>query len=71
MVKKNLCRRCGTAIDSDALALNLKLLGREARGAMCLECLALYLGTERSALEELVLDLKEQGCTLFLNSSRS
>jgi hypothetical protein len=67
MAKSAICCKCHQRISSDVLALNMKLLGRHTRGVMCLECLADYLNTERTALTELILDLKEQGCSLFLD----
>ena len=69
MAKSRPCCNCRKAVSGDVLALNVKLLGRRTKGVMCLECLAEYLNTESSRLEELILDLREQGCTLFLTDS--
>jgi DNA-directed RNA polymerase subunit RPC12/RpoP len=65
------CHECEQEIKNDiiskkdVLALNKKLLGRGITRYFCAECLAEYLGIEKSELPDLVEQFKQQGCTLF------
>lgn len=60
------CGRCGAALSSDAIALYRKLVCREARTYLCLDCLAEALSVERSKLDELIDYYHRTGiCCLF------
>ena len=62
--KANRCS-CGKRLSKDVIALNMKLLGRNTEGRMCLKCLAEFLGTTKQELKKQIEEFKEQGCNLF------
>lgn len=64
-MKKHECKFCNALLGKDTYALNLKLLGKDMKEAMCLPCFADYLGCETEDLLIKIEELKEQGCTLF------
>ena len=49
--KANRCS-CGKRLSKDVIALNMKLLGRNTEGRMCLKCLAEFLGTTKQELKK-------------------
>lgn len=62
--KVNRCS-CGKRLSKDIIALNMKLLGRNTDGRMCLKCLAEFLGTTKQELKNQIKEFKQQGCNLF------
>lgn len=62
--KTNRCS-CGKRLSKDMIALNMKLLGRNTNGRMCLKCLSEFLGTTKKELKQQIQEFKEQGCKLF------
>lgn len=62
--KTNRCS-CGKRLSKDVIALNMKLLGRNTDGRMCLKCLAEFLGTTKQELKNQIKEFKQQGCNLF------
>ena len=62
--KSNRCS-CGKRLSKDTIALNMKLLGRNTDGRMCLKCLAKFLNTTVLELRQQIKEFKEQGCNLF------
>ena len=62
----HLCKKCGTKLMSDEIALHMKLFSRAATTFMCLDCQASYLSVERSQLEEVIERYHQSGtCVLF------
>ena len=59
------CYACGKTADSDAVALNKKLLGKNATKFFCLPCLADNLGVSVEDLLAKIEEFKAEGCTLF------
>lgn len=65
------CHECereiknGIITAKNIIALNKKLLGRKIIIFFCADCLAEYLGIEKSDLPEMAERFKSQGCTLF------
>jgi effector-binding domain-containing protein len=60
------CSYCGKEkLSKDEIGLNKKLIHRQVERMMCLRCMAEYFETTEEALEEMIEDLKRQGCTLF------
>lgn len=59
------CQYCETILSEDEIALCKKLLGRDIKKFMCLECMADHLGCSVEDLEIKIEEFKEQGCTLF------
>jgi biotin operon repressor len=65
------CHECeqeiqnGVITAKDTIALNKKLLNRQAGRFFCAKCLAEYLDVSETALQDKVEEFKEQGCTLF------
>lgn len=62
--KANRCS-CGKRLSKDVIALNMKLLGRNTEGRMCLKCLAKFLETDQKELKKQIEEFKQQGCNLF------
>lgn len=62
--KKNRCD-CGKRLSKDVIGLNMKLLGRNTEGRMCLKCLAQFLETDIKSLKKQIEDFKQSGCNLF------
>ncbi|MGL5050497.1 MAG: phosphoadenosine phosphosulfate reductase family protein [Fusobacteriaceae bacterium] len=62
--KKNRCD-CGKRLSKDVIGLNMKLLGRNTEGRMCLKCLAEFVGTDVKSLKKQIEGFKVDGCNLF------
>lgn len=60
------CVKCGKSLMKDEIALNKKMLGKNTKQHLCLDCLSEYLNTDQEILLEKIEQFKEEGCTLFL-----
>jgi uncharacterized protein YlaI len=60
------CFLCQQDIDKIANGLNKKLLGRNIKKFLCLNCLANYLEVTTEDLLVKAKEFKAQGCSLFL-----
>ncbi|MFY9429357.1 MAG: hypothetical protein WBL03_04400 [bacterium] len=60
------CYNCGQPVVKDVAALNKKMLGHFTKRLLCINCLAGYLDCTEDELNDLIEELKEQGCTLFI-----
>lgn len=66
MNKNSDCFSCGRKrLSKDEIGINKKMLGREARQFLCLDCLAAHLEVTTDELLAIIEDFKQQGCTLF------
>ena len=61
-----LCYECNKKLDKDIIGLNKKLLVRQTKQFMCLNCLSRFLDINIDSLLEKIKCFKEQGCDLFL-----
>ena len=59
------CLKCNKELSKDEVGLNKKLLGKNTKQFLCLECLSSYLNTNTEILQEKIVQFKEEGCTLF------
>ena len=60
------CCNCGKNVrQSDTLAMNLKMNGRNTNKIYCKKCLMKELGMSKEEWENNVADFKAQGCVLF------
>lgn len=60
------CRECGAALGSDDIAINQKLISRNAKRFYCIDCLAAYYSTTRAVIEERIDYYRKSGkCGLF------
>lgn len=60
------CFRCGAALTWDEKAIYMKMVSRDARQFLCMDCLAQGLGCTRQDLEKRIQYYRESGnCTLF------
>jgi len=60
------CRKCGTALKPDEVAIYLKLVTRNAEDFLCIDCLGVKLKCGRRPIEERIRYYRESGnCTLF------
>ena len=63
---QHLCKKCGTKLISDEIALHMKLFSRASKTFMCLDCQSAYLGVKREYLEEVIERYHRSGtCVLF------
>lgn len=65
-MKKKECKDCGVALTKDEIALYRKIIEKNAKEYLCLDCLSEMLGCSREDLEIKIDEFKEQGCTLFI-----
>lgn len=62
----NHCFRCGVPLTWDDKGIYMKMVSRNAREFLCMDCLAVRLDCKRADLEERVRYFRESGnCTLF------
>lgn len=60
------CLTCGVPLESDDIALYMKLISRMDRRFVCLDCLGRRLNCERETLEKLIAYYRQSGrCVLF------
>ncbi|MGN0641710.1 MAG: hypothetical protein ACI4JJ_01070 [Huintestinicola sp.] len=60
------CMNCGAELMADDIAIYRKLVTRNAKQFLCIDCLAEKLGCPREAIEERIRYYRESGCcTLF------
>ncbi|HEX3077395.1 MAG TPA: hypothetical protein VHQ24_11085 [Lachnospiraceae bacterium] len=60
------CRECGSVLKSDEIAIYLKLVTRNAKDFLCIDCLGKKLKCGREPIEERIKYYRESGnCTLF------
>ena len=63
---KQLCMKCGKGLTGDEIAIYRKLVLREAREYLCLDCLAERLGVSREWLQSRIDFFHRTGlCSLF------
>lgn len=59
------CQFCNKELEKDEIALCKKLLGKDIKGFMCIDCFADYLNCTVDDLRVKVEEFREHGCTLF------
>lgn len=59
------CVNCDAKLKKDEVALCKKILGRNTKQFLCLNCLSEYLNTDEEILLEKIEQFKEEGCILF------
>ena len=59
------CKYCGKTLHKDWIALNKKLISRDLKEFLCLNCLADDFDCTEEDLLEKIETFKEQGCILF------
>lgn len=64
--KNKTCCECDNILSKDEIALNKKLIDKNVKEFMCLECMSEHLGCEVEDLRIKIDEFKEQGCTLFI-----
>lgn len=66
MANNKTCRECGTLLMADDIAIYMKLVSRNAKDFLCIDCLGLKLKCGRTPIEERIRYYRESGnCTLF------
>ena len=60
------CINCDVTLEKDEIALCKKMLGKNTKQFLCLNCLSEYLNTDEEILTEKIEQFKEEGNTLFL-----
>ena len=64
--KKKLCIECNKALTKYEVALNKKLIDKNTKEFLCLNCMSEQFGCEVEDLQIKIDEFKEQGCTLFI-----
>ena len=59
------CEKCGRQLKADEISLYFKLVDREAKSFLCIDCLAEKMKVTREMLEKKIEYFREIGCTLF------
>ena len=59
------CEKCNSDLNFDVKALNLKLLGRNVKTFLCLDCLAAHFKVDTEILKNKICEYKDMGCMLF------
>lgn len=60
------CKKCGAKLGSDDIAINQKLISRNAEEFFCIDCLAEYYKTTREVIQARIDYYRKSGhCTLF------
>lgn len=65
------CHACGVPLDSDAIALNLRLRGRAVGHLDCIPCLADRLDSPERLLYEWIDYFKRTRCILFQSHEKT
>lgn len=65
-MRKIICEKCDARLSKEEIALNKKLISKDTKQFMCLNCLANFLDTSVECLKDKIDEFKEEGCTLFL-----
>lgn len=60
------CTNCNKDLVKDEIAISKKMLGKNTKQYLCLDCLSKYLNTDIEILFEKIEQFKEEGCTLFV-----
>lgn len=60
------CIECNKDLIKEEVGLNKKLLAKNTKQFLCIECLSSYLNTDVEILKDKIVQFKEAGCTLFL-----
>lgn len=60
------CKKCGTELKADDIAIFRKLIMRNAEEFLCIDCLSDHFRCSRKDIEELIDFYRKSGnCTLF------
>lgn len=60
------CCECDKVLSKDEIALNKKLIDKNIKECMCLDCMSEHFGCKVEDLQIKIDEFKEQGCTLFI-----
>ena len=64
--KRKFCIECNKALTKDEVALNKKLIDKNTKEFLCLNCMSEQFGCDVEDLQIKIDEFKEQGCTLFI-----
>ena len=65
-MKRTDCKDCSRKLKKDEVALNRKLIDKDVKESLCIDCLSEHFGCSVEDLQIKIEEFKEQGCTLFL-----
>ena len=57
----NICTNCSKDLAKDEIALSKKMLGKNTKQYLCLDCLSEYLNTDKEILVEKIEQFNEEG----------
>lgn len=60
-----MCLECSKELSKDEIGINKKMLGKNTKEFLCIDCLSRFLNTDTEILQEKIIQFKEEGCTLF------
>ncbi len=61
----SICMKCGRNLVRDEVAINLKLVNKNAKEYLCIPCLSEYFKCSEQVIWDRIEALRESGCTLF------
>ena len=59
------CKECNRKLKADEVGLGLKLIDRNGKELLCVDCLAAYLRLPREDLIAMADRFRKTGCVLF------
>lgn len=65
MEKTIQCKVCRSNVEKDAIGLYKKIIDKNSKKYLCLNCLANHLDTSVDELEIKIQEFKDEGCKLF------
>lgn len=65
------CRKCGSALNPDEVAVYKKLVNRGAKEYLCIPCLSAHFRVDEALIYEKIEHFRAQGCTLFSPSAKN
>ena len=65
MANYKTCKKCGSELLADDIAIHRKLISRNAEEFLCIDCSSRYLDVSVELLRQKIVEFKKMGCTLF------
>lgn len=60
-----ICRECKKSLTGDEIGLYKKLINRESKDYLCIDCISAFFGCSKELLDEKIRYFKKTGCMLF------
>lgn len=60
-----ICQQCGRELSRDEIGLSCKLISRDRKTCLCLDCLGNRFRVSREQLTDMIEHFRRAGCTMF------